>query len=68
MIKETILGSGLVHRESDSGVKIRNTVTGHSYDEAIDLTNEDRVSRGLVPYSYEETDEPIEAEAEVIEE
>ena len=59
MISETLLEKKRIRRKSDSGVYIRNTVTGELYAEALDLTNEERERRGLVPYDYEETTQKV---------
>lgn len=44
----------LVRTYSDSGLKIRQIETGDVYDDAVDVAP--------CRYTYEETDEPIEAE------
>ena len=59
MVTETTLKNGLVKRQSSRGMYIRNEQTGGEYSEAIDLPNEIRVKRGLVPYTYVETDRII---------
>jgi hypothetical protein len=59
MVYPTNLDNGLVRRQSDKGLKIRNEQTGSEYDYADDLPNEIRVKLGLEPYSYVETDEFI---------
>ena len=60
MIIETIIDNGLIERKSDRGVYIRNMQTGFEYTEAIDIPNEERIKRGLKPYSYIETERVIE--------
>ena len=60
MITETIIDNGLVLRKSDKGVYIKNMQTEFEYTEAIDIPNEERLKRGLKPYSYVETDRVIE--------
>lgn len=45
-------GVALNRTYSDKGLKIRKVGTDEVYDEAIDIEG--------VPYTYEETDEPIE--------
>lgn len=47
-------------RYSDQGVKLRQIETGNLYDDAVDV----------IPckYTYEETDEPVTVEEEVIDE
>ena len=62
MIIETTLENKLVKRKSDKDVYIKNIQTGYEYTEAIDLPNEERLKRGLKPYSYEETDKAIEVD------
>ena len=47
-------GVNLNRTYSDQGLKIRKVGTDEVYDEAIDIEN--------APYTYEETDEPIESE------
>lgn len=59
MITETILENGLIERKSDRGVYIKNEQTGGEYISAVDLPNEKRKKLGLKPYSYVETDIPI---------
>jgi hypothetical protein len=49
-------GVKLYRNYSDSGLKIVQNETGVIYDEAIDVEN--------APYTYSESDEPIEAESE----
>ena len=46
-------GMKLYRRHSDLKVKIRQVETGYVYDEAIDVEN--------APYTYVETDIPLEA-------
>ena len=66
MLIERNLNNGLILRKSDSGMYIRNKVTGELYIEATDLINEERAKYGLVPFEYEETDKAIEeTESEV---
>lgn len=60
MIIETILENGLVRTVSDCGLKVQNEQTGGIYDCADDVPNEERIKLGLEPYSYVETDIPIE--------
>ena len=60
MIIETILENDLIERKSDKGVYIRNTVNGAKYDVAVDIDNERRIEMGMSPYTYEETDKPID--------
>lgn len=62
MIIETIIENGLVLRKSDKGVYIKNMQLDAEYIEAIDIPNEERLRRGLKPYSYVETDRVIEEE------
>ncbi len=57
MITETILENGLVERKSDRGVLIKNEQTGLEYAVAVDLTNDERIKRGLMPYSYVEAEQ-----------
>lgn len=45
-------GVNLYRTYSDKGMKIRQNETGVTYSEAIDVEN--------APYTYSETDEPIE--------
>ena len=45
-------GVDLYRSYSDAGLRIRKVGTDEIYDEAIDIAN--------APYTYEETDEPIE--------
>ena len=47
-------GVNLVRTYSDKGMQIRKVGTDEVYDEAIDIDN--------APYTYEETDMPIEGE------
>lgn len=47
-------GVNLVRTYSDKGMQIRKVGTDEIYDEAIDIEN--------APYTYEETDMPIEGE------
>lgn len=47
-------GVNLVRTYSDKGMQIRKVGTDEVYDEAIDIEN--------APYTYEETDMPIEGE------
>ena len=49
-------GVKLYRNYSDSGLKIVQNETGVTYDEAIDVEN--------APYTYRESDEPIEVESE----
>lgn len=61
MIVQNIWQDGrLVHTKSDLGFKILQVETGIVYDEADDINP--------CPYTYEETDEPIEPIIEPIEE
>ena len=63
MIKPPILlENGLVRTMSDCGLKVQNVQTGGIYDYADDVPNEERIKLGLEPYSYIETDIPIEEE------
>lgn len=64
MIIETYLENNRIERHSDKDVYIFNTVTECEYESAIDFTNEERVRRGLVPYTYIETDRRIERPVE----
>lgn len=50
-------GVNLYRTYSDADLKIRKVGTDEIYDEAIDIEG--------APYSYEETDMPIETEGEV---
>ena len=59
MITETILENGLIRRQSDRGVYIRNDQTGGRYTYADDVPNEIKVKLGFEPYSYVETEELI---------
>lgn len=60
MITDTILENGLIRRQSDRGVYIRNEQTGYEYAPyADDLSNEERIKLGLEPYTYVETDKLI---------
>lgn len=54
MIIEELIGTDLIKRYSDQGVCIRQIETGNIYSEAIDLRT--------APYTYEETDIPINPE------
>ena len=47
-------GVNLYRTYSDNNYKIKQIETGNIYDEAIDIEN--------APYTYEETDMPIEEE------
>ena len=47
-------GVNLVRTYSDKGMQIRKVGTDEVYDEAIDIEN--------APFTYEETDMPIEGE------
>lgn len=49
-------GVNLFRTVSDAGVKIRKVGTNEIYDEAIDIEG--------APYTYEETDIPIEKDKE----
>lgn len=49
-------GTKLFRSYSDNGMKIRQVETGFIYDEAIDGE--------FAPYTYEDTNEPIEVEEE----
>ena len=60
MITETILENGLVRRQSDRGVYIRNEQTGGEHTYADDLPNEERIKLGLEEYTYVETERVIE--------
>lgn len=51
MIIEEMVGDRIRH-VSDSGFKIRQIETGAIYDDALDIVP--------CPYTYEETDEPID--------
>lgn len=57
MIIEEMVGDRIRH-VSDSGFKIRQIETGAIYDDALDIVP--------CPYTYEETDEPIEEMAKDI--
>lgn len=61
MIIEEI-NNNLIKRYSDKFVKILNTTTMQEYDEAVDLVNEERIRRGLEPYTYIETSNEIDKE------
>ena len=61
MITETIIENGLIERKSDKGVFIRNMQTKAEYTVAVDLPNDERVKRGLEPYSYVETEKKIDS-------
>lgn len=52
-------GVKLYRRYSDKGVYILQNETGIKYGEAIDVEN--------APYTYSETDEPIEEETQEVE-
>lgn len=60
IIKEFYLqredGVNLYRHYSDNGLYIRQDQTGNEYDEAIDIEN--------APYTYTETDKPIEGGAD----
>ena len=58
MIVEEKLDERLVKHYSDKGVKLKQVETGLVYDEAIDLIP--------CPYTYEETETPIETTEEDI--
>lgn len=60
MITEKIIENGLVERKSDRGVYIKNEQTEFEYTVAIDIPNDERLKRGLRPYSYVETERVIE--------
>lgn len=64
MITETVLENGLVERKSDKGVYIKNEQTGNEYSAAVDLTNSERIEKGLEPYSYIETERAVEERIE----
>ncbi len=64
MIIETIMENGLVQRSSDRGVLVKNEQTGLEYTVAVDLTNDERIKRGITPYSYVETEKEIEKTAQ----
>ena len=51
-------GVNLYRSCSDKGVQIRKVGTDEIYDEAVDVEN--------APYTYTETDEPIEGDTEVV--
>ena len=46
----------LIRHYSDAGLKLRQVETGEIYDDAIDIVP--------CPFTYEETDEPINGEGE----
>ena len=56
MITETVLENGLIRRQSDKNVLIKNEQTGHEYVHADDLPNEERLRLGLDVYTYVETE------------
>lgn len=57
MIQTELLKNGtLIKHWSDAGVLIRQVETGAEYGEAIDVVP--------CPYTYEETDKPIDPEPE----
>lgn len=61
MIKTELLNEGtLIKHYSDSGFLLLQKETGAKYSEPIDIVP--------CPYTYEETDEPIEVEEEASEE
>ena len=60
MIIETKLEDGLIERRSDRGVYIKNNVTGNECILAFDIPNEERIKRGLTPYTYSETERVVE--------
>lgn len=60
MIIETILENGLIERKSDKGVYIKNNATGNEYVSAVDIPNEERIEKGLIPYTYSETERFID--------
>lgn len=51
MIREETMFDGRIHHWSDQGVMIRQIETGVLYEDAVDS----------LPYTYEETDEPLPA-------
>ena len=53
-----VKGRALIKHESDSGKMIRQVETGREYSSAVDVTP--------CRYTYEETDEPIEQEEEIV--
>lgn len=53
IITEFIESENRERRYSDLGVKLRQVETGILYDDAVDVIP--------CPYTYEETDEPIES-------
>ena len=59
-IIEKIIENGLVERKSDKGVYIKNQQTEFEYTVAIDIPNNERIKRGLKPYTYVETARAIE--------
>lgn len=63
MIIPIELKSGLIRRQSDRGVYIRNEQTGGVYTAADDLPNERRKKIGLEEYTYVETERVIEVES-----
>lgn len=75
-LHEEILPSGLIRRWANEitdttapeyetpTYQIRKIGTMEYYAEAIDLTNANRIARGLQPYYYEVTDMPIEDETD----
>ena len=63
MIIKTILENGLIRRQSDRGVYIRNEQTGYEYAPyADDIPNRVRKKLGLEEYTYTETEKPIKKE------
>ena len=54
VIEELIENGRFYHHYSSVGMKIRQVETGLVYDDAVDIVP--------CPYTYEETDEPIEGD------
>lgn len=54
IIIETLVSENRERRYSDEGFKIRQIETGNIYEDAVDVIP--------CPYTYEETDEPIDSE------
>ena len=66
MIKQEFINGLIKTYAEKDGVryKIHKVGTEEYYDEAIDLTNEVRIEKGLEPYYYEETNIIVEEDIE----
>lgn len=59
VVTELLNDETLIRHYSDSGMMLLQNETGITYEEAIDIVP--------CPYTYTETDQPIEIEEELIE-